>query len=376
MTYVRSTHQPSARPYHPHARPSDTGALDVLVVCLAAFVVVVGAYGMYDLMMAPESLTKQTGVHAYGEPRRAGGGFLGSVLGSGGVELRPGQKQINILLLGTDEVQEGGRADTIMLVMLRKDTRRVAAISIPRDLMVRIPGYGTQKINAVYAFHRRKGTGEIMTARTVEEILGVDIDYYIKTDVARFPKLFDALGGLELYVDRNMRYTDRRGGLRIDLRKGRQHLDGKQIEGFVRHRHDSRGRASSDQERNLRQQYVLRELIRQKGNLATVARLPQVIHALDGLIKTDMSMAELTALALLAKDMDLDNIISRVVPTRGHMRGAWYAVLEPQRTRNMMAEAAAALAGGELTPDPHAEASPQIGGGALLPEETAERTAR
>lgn len=376
MTYARSAHQPSARPYRPYARPPDTGALDALVVCLAVLVVAVGAYGMYDLMMAPESLTKQTGRHAYGEPRRAGGGFLGSVLGSGGVELRPGRDQVNILLLGTDERQEGGRADTILLVMIRKDTKRAAAISIPRDLMVRMPGYGTQKINAVYAFHRRKGTGEIMTAKTVEQILGVEIDFYIKTDVARFPKLFDALGGLDLYVDRDMKYTDRSGGLSIDLKKGHQHLDGKQIEGFVRHRHDARGRASSDQERNLRQQYVLRELIKQKGNFATVARLPQVIHALEGLIKTNMSLAELTALALLAKDLDMDNVVSRVVPSHGRMSGAWYAVLEPQRTRAMMAEVAAALAGGEVTPDPHAEASPQIGGGSLTRAQPAGQTAR
>ena len=376
MPYVRSSRRPRPHPYRPRHRRHDTGALDALVLCVAARVVAVGGYGMYDLFTAPESLVNDGDRQASGEPRRAGGGFLGNVLGSGGMELKPGRDQVNVLLLGTDEKNEGGRADTILLVMIRKDTKRAAAISVPRDLMVRLPGYGVQKINAVYAFHRRKGTGEIMTAKTVEQILGVEIDYYIKTDVARFPKLFDALGGLDLYVDRDMKYTDRRGGLSIDLKKGHQHLDGKQIEGFVRHRHDARGRASSDQERNLRQQYVLRELIKQKGNLATVARLPQVIHALEGLIKTNMSLAELTALGLLAKDVDTANVISRVVPSHGRMSGAWYAVLEPQRTQAMMAEVAAALTGGDVTPDPHAEASPQIGGGSLTRTETAGQRAR
>ncbi len=213
----------------------DEAWLDGLVLAAAAFVIAVGCYGIYDLLLAPQVLGRGGAI----DPSRRdqpSGALLGNVLSSAGMELCPGKSQVNIMVLGTDERREGGRADTIIVVMIRKDTKRAAAISIPRDLKVRIPGYGTQKINAVYAFNRRKGTGELMTLRAVEAMFQqqvgypLQIDYYVKTDVEKFPRLFDenALGGLNLYVDRPMNYHDRHGGLHIDLEQGHQYLDGDQ----------------------------------------------------------------------------------------------------------------------------------------------------
>ncbi|NSW55415.1 MAG: LCP family protein [Armatimonadetes bacterium] len=356
-----------SRPYRPPVR--NRVALDAFVAALASFVVLAGTYGVYDVLMAPQANGRDSQASLSAGTRRASGGLLGSVFAHGGMELCPGKQQVNILVLGTDEKREGGRADTIMLVMLRKDTKRAAAVSIPRDLKVRIPGYGYQKINAVYAFNRRKGTGEIMTLRTVEEMFRrqvgypLDIDFYIKTDVTRFPKLFDAVGGLDLYVDRDMKYRDNYGGLDIDLKKGFQHLNGKQIEGFVRHRKDWRGRASSDYMRNQRQQYVLKELVKQKAKPATVTRLPQVVHALREMVSTNMTVAELAALGLLARELDLDNTISRVIATRPEHSSAWYAILLPGETKARMEEVDAALSGGEIAPDKDVEADPTIGGG-------------
>jgi len=278
-----------------HPQAARAAWMDACIAAVAAFVIMAGGYGLYDLLMAPQGADRNTAHKQVGEPSRTEAGLLGSVLSAGGVELCPGKRQVNLLVLGTDERREGGRADTIMLVMIRKDTKRVAAISIPRDLKVRMPGHGYQKINAVYAYHRRLGTGEIMTVRTVEQIFNqwigypLDIDYYVKTDVTKFPAVFDAVGGLDLYVDRRMYYHDRAGGLYIDLQKGMQHLDGDQIEGFVRHRHDRYGRESSDYMRTQRQQYVLKELVRQKTNMATATRLPELVHALQEMVATNMT---------------------------------------------------------------------------------------
>jgi LCP family protein required for cell wall assembly len=339
-------------------------SLDALLICFAILVTAVGGYGIYDLVMAPQSAPKE-GKGNNARPRGEGAGFLGTVFGAQGMELCPGQKQVNVLVLGTDEKREGGRADTIMLVMLRKDTKRAGAISIPRDLMVHMPGHGSQKINAVFAFYRRKGLGEIMTAKTVQTILGVPVDYYIKTDVSKFAQVFDAFGGLDLYVDRDMEYDDDWGGLHINLKQGMQHLNGKQIEGFVRHRHDRHGRYSTDYERNQRQQYVLKELIKQKGHLATVARLPQIVNAIQDMVKTDMSIPELIAFGLLARQVDTGNVISRMVPSHAYMNGAWYAILEPQGTQKVLAEVQSAIAGGQIRPDTSPERNDRIGHGTL-----------
>jgi LCP family protein required for cell wall assembly len=357
--------QTAARTASPRIIAGDrSSSLDALIVCFALLTVGIGGYGMYDLVMAPLMPTKTRGANADAS-RQAGSGLLGSVFGSQGMELCPGQQQVNILVLGTDEKTEGGRADTIMLVMLRKDTKRAGALSIPRDLMVHMEGHGTQKINAVYAFYRRKGTGELMTAKTVERILNVPVDYYIKTDVSKFAQVFDAFGGLDLYVDRDMEYDDSWGGLHINLHKGYQHLNGKQIEGFVRHRHDRRGHFSTDYERNQRQQYVLKELIKQKGHLATVSRLPQIVHAIEDMVRTDMSLPELMALGLLARQVDTTKVISRMVPTHAYMHGAWYAVLEPEATRKVVGEVESAIAGGTIAPDASPERNESIGRGTL-----------
>lgn len=350
-------------------------SLDALLICCALLVTAVGGYGIYDLVMAPQSMPRQ-GSHSDARRGPEGAGFFGTVYGAQGLELCPGQKQVNILVLGTDEKREGGRADTIMLVMINKDTKRAGALSIPRDLMVHMPGHGVQKINAVFAFYRRKGLGEVMTAKTVQAILGIPVDFYIKTDVAKFAKVFDAFGGLDLYVDRDMEYDDEWGDLHINLKKGFQHLNGKQIEGFVRHRHDRHGRYSTDYERNQRQQYVLKELIKQKGHLATVTRLPQIVNALQDMIKTDMSIPELIAFGLLARQVDTNNVISRLIPSHAYMNGAWYAVLEPEGARKVIAEVENAIAGGPIRPDTSPERNEHIGLGTLDVPQTAPTAAK
>ena len=304
----------------------------------------VGGYGLYDLLMAPETYVSQhSGLHANGRPRRSSGGLIGKVVHGGKVELCPGKETVNVLVLGTDERRSGGRADTIMLVMLHKQSKRVAAISVPRDLKVHYGKHGSIKINAVYAYNRDdNGSGERATAATVARILSTGIDYYIKTNVTRLPRLFDAFGGLDLYVDRNMNWDDGAGELHIHLRKGQQHLDGGQIEGFVRHRRDRRGPDSLDQHRTRRQRYVLQQLVLQKANMATAARLPEVIRTIRDMVRTDMTTPELVALGLLAKESDLHNVISRSLPAKdavARARGApSYAYWDAQGTRKMMAE--------------------------------------
>jgi len=349
------------------------GAADGFTVVMVALVVGLGGYGLYDLMMAPQTVAEASSVS--GTPSRGGGSDRGIVRQAlSGEDLCPGQNEVNVLVMGTDERTEGGRADTIMLVMLRKDTKRVAAVSMPRDLKVLLPGHGAQKINAVYSYHRENGNGELMTARAVEQILNTHVDRYIKTDVTKFPKLFDALGGLELYVDQDMKYNDNAGGLHIDLTKGYHHLDGEQIEGFVRHRHDRRkSLESSDFERTQRQQYVLKELVRQKAHLSSVTRLPQVVQTLKDMVTTDMTMDELVSLGLLASKMDLENVVFRVVPTHAERSSAWYAVLEPGPTAEMMAQLTTILDGGEIDEYENPELNPHIGDGSLVPAQVAER---
>ena len=88
-----------------------------------------------------------------------------------------------------------------------------------------------------------------------------------------------------------------------------------------------------------------------KGNLTTAARLPAVASAVQDMMKTNMTLPELVALGLLAKEVDVDNVISRRVPAYGrNYRSGWYAILRPQATREMMSDVSLALAGGPVRP--------------------------
>jgi polyisoprenyl-teichoic acid--peptidoglycan teichoic acid transferase len=165
-----------------------------------------------------------------------------------------------ILVIGSDHRwtgQNGARSDTVMLVRVDPHRKRIALLSIPRDLYVAIPGHGHDRINE--AFH--KG-GERLLTRVVRETFGVKIDHFVEIDFRGFRRLIHDLGGLWLPVDQ--RYYNRNVGTlatnyaSIDIQPGYQKLSGDQALAFARYRHDD-----SDLYRAARQQIVIREALRQ-----------------------------------------------------------------------------------------------------------------
>ena len=134
--------------------------------------------------------------------------------------------KVNILVLGVDERSDDiGRSDTLFLLTVDTDSGQVAMLSIPRDTRIKMPGRGYDKINHAYA----EG-GVKQTRQAVENLLGVTVDYYIKMNFAGFYKVVDAVGGVDIDVDKRMYYSDPwddNGGLVIDFRPGLQHMDGK-----------------------------------------------------------------------------------------------------------------------------------------------------
>ncbi|HYY33980.1 MAG TPA: LCP family protein [Gaiellaceae bacterium] len=165
-----------------------------------------------------------------------------------------------ILLLGSDRrygERDRGRADTIILARVAASEHRIAVLSIPRDLLVDIPGHGQDRINAAYELG-----GERLLIRTVREAFGVRIDHFVEVNFRGFDQVVNALGGVYLPIDQ--RYFNRNVGTpetdysNIDLRPGYQKLNGSQALAFVRFRH-----TDSDFYRAARQQLFLREAMRQ-----------------------------------------------------------------------------------------------------------------
>lgn len=177
-------------------------------------------------------------------------------------KVEPGSPQ-TILVLGSDrrygDKKAGlpARSDTIIVVRLDPDNKATAIMSIPRDLKVEIPGYGTNKINTAYALG-----GPKLTVRTVKSLLNIPISHVVNVNFNGFQRAVNRLGCV--YVDIDRRYFNDRGGpggyATIDLKPGYQKLCGQDSLDFVRYRHDD-----DDFVRAARQQEFLRQAKDQVG---------------------------------------------------------------------------------------------------------------
>ena len=246
-----------------------------------------------------------------------------------------GAKRRNILLLGVDsngegtDPFEGTRTDTIILMNIDPRTKSLNAISIPRDSKVYLPGdHGVQKINAAHAIG-----GINMTIKTIEDTLGVKIDRYIIVHDQAVREIVDALGGVDIYVEKNMHYNDYSGKLFINLQKGNNHLSGKEVVGYLRFRHDPMG----DIGRTQRQQWFLRGMMEALKKPETLAKLPEIINVAKKYIKTDMSFYELSQYAGLAKHLDMDKIEIAMLPGAPNKKGyISYWILDPEKTQEVV----------------------------------------
>ena len=204
--------------------------------------------------------------------------------------------QLNILVLGVDKREDDvGRSDTIFLLSIDPKRQQIFQLSIPRDTRVLIPDHGWDKINHAYALG-----GKNLAVRTVERFLGVKIDHVVEIDFKGFYRIVDAIGGVDIKVDKRMYYEDpwdSDGGLVIDLRPGMQHMDGKTAITYVRYR-DEEG----DIGRITRQQQFLQAVMDKVSSPGIITRLPAIISEVSSAIDSDLSTLELLNLGRFFKD--------------------------------------------------------------------------
>ncbi|WP_066384154.1 MULTISPECIES: LCP family protein [unclassified Anabaena] len=210
-----------------------------------------------------------------------------------------------------------GLADVMLLVRFDPETKKIAMLSIPRDTRTEIEGYGMRKINAANV----EG-GPALTAKTVSNLVGgAGIDRYIRINVLGVGKLIDALGGVTVYVPKDMKYRDDSQHLYINLKAGKQHLNGDQALQLLRFRHDELG----DIGRIQRQQMVIRALIDQTLNPATVAQLPQILNVVKDNIDTNLTVEELVALLGFGVRTNRANMQMFMLPGRFSENGEYDA---------------------------------------------------
>jgi LCP family protein required for cell wall assembly len=225
-----------------------------------------------------------------------------AALDPGGVGITSPQ---TTLLLGSDLRTKGNaepgastsgpsRADSILL--LRFGGGKSSKLSIPRDTVVDIPGYGRNKINASYAIG-----GAALTVRTVEQYLGIEINHVFEVSFANFPSLIDAMGGIDYTgpcVVSLINGGKRNGGFTLRLSKGTHHLNGEQALALARTRKNLCNPAENDLTRAARQQKIISAMKSRILSPSGFLHLPWISWNAPKSVSSDMGGPRLLGFAL------------------------------------------------------------------------------
>ena len=274
--------------------------------------------------------------------------LIGASVGSGDPgksEVWGGKTAITLMVLGVDKRPDGGdqNADVIIIAHVDLVNRKVAAVSIPRDLLVDIPGVGQDKINSAYNYGVKadptsKVAGVAMMRDTVESVFGVYIDGYIMVDFNGFTNVIDAMGGVVVDVPSQIvddQYpTENYGTEVVRFMPGRQLMDGDRALKYVRTRHQD-----SDDGRRERQLQVLRALFEQAKSFDSLTNGFEIVTALGGSVQTSFYLDQQLTLAQLGYSMDDGDIqlssLTAPLIWGGYLdNGAWVYFSDPVAVRD------------------------------------------
>jgi LCP family protein required for cell wall assembly len=239
-----------------------------------------------------------------------------------------------ILLLGADEdrdhrkrvTQNRARTDTVVVLKFDFKNYKVEGVSIPRDTLVRIPDRGWGKINAAHALG-----GPELTVRTVSQLLGdIPIDHVVVLSYKSFEKMIDMMGGVEINVEKRMKYDDNWGDLHVDLHPGIQWLNGNEALGFVRFRH-----SDSDFMRIERQKQFVQAVKSRLKEPGVWLQAPNILN--EGLrhIRTTLGYEQLLSIGYFGRQLPEGSLRIETLPVL-ESRGSTDLYVDRKRASDLM----------------------------------------
>ncbi|MBE3557343.1 MAG: LCP family protein [Firmicutes bacterium] len=221
------------------------------------------------------------------------------------------QALLNVAFYGVDTGVDGRdfssvRTDTIVAMRLDLQSKRVAAISVPRDTYTTLPTGQKTKINAAFPYGGGfKGGGFQASNQAVSELLGVPINNYVGIDMRAVPTLVDAIGGVDVRIDKPL------VGHGLNYQPGTYHMNGQQALAYVRWRWDGLG----DIGRVERQQRFLVGLVSQMADRhLSPTQLFSLYQSASEAIYTDMPVEKLLAFAQFVETVPTEETLFAQVP--------------------------------------------------------------
>ena len=209
----------------------------------------------------------------------------------------------NVLVLGLDDAvnmdnAEEKRADAILLISMENTTGKVRILNIPRDTWVKMAqDKGETRLANVYAVG-----GAPLMVRTINQIFDISIHQYVVIDLATFGQIVDAVGGIDLYIERNMDYDDPEAGLSIHMKQGYRHLDGVGAEHYLRYRSDDLG----DLGRTQRQQKFVKAFYAKLLRVDTLPKVPAIADILKQNVTTSAELFDSVHIGNVIRKLNIE----------------------------------------------------------------------
>ena len=246
-------------------------------------------------------------------------------------------EDLQFLMLGVDSLDskkaDNARSDTIMVVNVDGKSKKVNIISIPRDTYTKIKGYKKTKIN-----HSFKYGGSELTLDTVNNLLGTDIKYYVTVDYRFVEDVVDKIGGVTVDVPMDMKYEDPTADppLTIDIKEGRQTLNGHDAVGFLRYR---KGYKDADLGRVKAQQQFMASLLSKMKEPKTLLKAPFLIGSYVNYSENNIPVKKLIKVAANMRSIGTEDITTNTLPgTPKYMGGVSYFVPNENKIQVMLVE--------------------------------------
>ncbi|ASR36829.1 LytTR family transcriptional regulator [Prauserella marina] len=282
----------------------------VAMALLLVFVLAIAIVWLY----LEFSINRIDALHDYEGRPAAAAGTNWLIVGSDSREGLDAEQQATLATGDTG----GKRTDTIMVAHLPDNDTKPTLVSLPRDLQVEIPGYGTNKINAAFSFG-----GAPLLAQTIEQNTGLRIDHYAEIGFGGFASMVDAMGGVEMDIPEEM--SDPMTNIVIPA--GKQKLDGAQALGFVRMRYSS-ATPRSDLDRVANQRMFIGAMVSQMSSPSTLLNpfdlFPLLSAAPDALTMDEGDhLHNLVAFAWAMRGISDGGVVTTTVPVTSGSAEQW-----------------------------------------------------